>query len=258
MAENWPDFYRDICANVRDSSTSEWNGLYDDEDGASCLSFDQLFSFIGFLETHENKDVLITGVLLQGVSAFQLQEALRLQWSDLDVETGTAIIQGHHDNEGAMLDRPKNPYRIRKLTLPKLVMDYLAKLPRAGKTVIPYTKGYNAYGLLLSRALKAWNADAYVPPKDLRNTLSTHAQDQQHVENWNLKIIGRWMGHAPQGIREKHYYGDKKGRIAKLMASHITPKLDDICRQYGPNLHFFALDGAQPEPITTARILDIA
>ncbi len=51
------------------------------------------------------------------------------------------------------------------------------------------------------------------------------------------RIVGRWMGHAPQGIREKHY----EGRLTKLMAEHITPKLDDICTKYGLEMHFSAL-----------------
>ncbi len=257
MHRNWRTVFADICEGYSVPKNFDWDASYDDDDGNPFLSFADLFNFIDWLDSHEFRMVLITGVMLQGFMALQLQEALRLRWDDVDLANGTIIIQGHDDTG----DRPKNRYRVRKLPLARHVLTWLRAMPREHRCVVPYDHGYNAYGSLLGAALDRWRPDLDIPPKDLRNSLSTHAQDNQAEERWNLRILERFMGHAPTGVREKHYYGDKKGRLAQLYAKTITPKIDAAIDQVLAERRHRSSGNPVVDPsenVPTARIIEIA
>src|SRR5690606_21031341 len=64
-------------------------------------------------------------------------------------------------------------------------------------------------------------------PKDLRNTLPTHALEHNTKEGWNTYLVDRYIGHAPKSQMEKHYFGDKKKRMVEVFRE-VSDKIDEI------------------------------
>lgn len=218
MAANYPNHYQDICSTLRLPPHAGRDGVYRGDDGNPVLSFEEVLDFLDWLEPYEWGHILIPGVMLQGLCGLQLREALRLRWSDVDAEAGTVTIQDHPD----VGDRVKNQYRVRRIPLPTMVQDYLNDHIRNRGRVVPYDKGDKAYGKLLKRALRKWDPDCDLAPKDLRNTIQTHAIE----EGWSAYVVERYVGHAPKSVAERHYFGDKKRRMVDLYREHVSNKVN--------------------------------
>ncbi len=154
----------------------------------------------------------------------QLLEALRLRFSDLDLSRGTLTVQSHPEfGEGV-----KNQYRIRRIPLPKIVWEYLGGMKAKRGKVVPYDGDYIAFGKLLKRALLKWKQDCEIAPKVLRKTLQTHALEHAADEGWNTYLVDRYVGHAPKTLAERHYFGDKRGRMIEVFREHVTDKIDAL------------------------------
>ena len=223
MAANNPDDYRDFCAGLRLPKNVGCDGEYDEDDGIPVLLFEEVLDFIDWLDDYPHRAVLQPAALLMGIAGFQLREALRLQNREVDPVLGTATIQAHPD----LGEVVKNKYRIRKIPLPRIVLDYLATHPNGHLNVVPYDGDDKAFGKLLKRALLAWRADCPIAPKDLRKTLPTHANDHASKESWNTNLVERYIGHAPRSVMGKHYVGDKKKRMVEVFRE-VSDKVDEV------------------------------
>ncbi|MCE7910009.1 MAG: hypothetical protein DYH02_16855 [Candidatus Omnitrophica bacterium COP1] len=109
-----------------------------------------------------------------------------------------------------------------------MVYHHLQRMGQGIGTVIPYQGNDNAYGKLLKRAFLNWNPKCDIAPKDLRNTLQTHAMEHAIDEGWNTYLVDRYVGHAPKTVAEKHYFGDKKGRMVEVFREHVAGKIDGL------------------------------
>jgi hypothetical protein len=223
MAANHPEYYRDFCAGLRLPTNVGCDGEYDEDDGVPALLFEEVLDFIDWLEDYPHRAVLQPAVLLMGIAGFQLREALRLQNREVDPVLGTAIIQGHPE----LGEVVKNKYRIRKIPLPQIFLRYHAAHPNDHRNVVPYDGDDKAFGKLLKRALLAWKADCPIAPKDLRNTLPTHALEHASKEGWNTYLVDRYIGHAPKSQMEKHYFGDTKKRMVEVFRE-VSDKIDQL------------------------------
>jgi hypothetical protein len=47
-------------------------------------------------------------------------------------------------------------------------------------------------------------------------------------EGWNTYLVDRYVGHAPQTVAERHYFGDKKGRMVEVFREHVAAKIDGL------------------------------
>lgn len=188
------------------------------------LSFEEAIDFLDWLATYPHSEILVPAVLLQGISGLQLREVLRLRWFDVDLQTRTITIQDHPEYD----ERVKNEYRVRRIPLPGLVWEGLDLIQSKNGKVVPYDGNDNAFGKLLKRAFRKWNADCDLAPKDLRNTLQTHAMEHAIDEGWNTYLVDRYVGHAPQTVAEKHYFGDKKRRMVEVFREHVSAKIDGV------------------------------
>jgi len=224
LAANWPDHYRDICSALRMPANAGKDRLYRGEDGNPVLSFEEVLDFLDWLRCYPSADVLIPAVLLQGICGLQLREALRLRWFDVNLVTRTITIQDHPEYG----ERVKNEYRVRRIPLPVLVWQGLeAMQSRTGK-VVPYEENDKAFGKLLKYALLKWNPRCDIAPKDLRNTLQTRAMEHAIDEGWNRYLVDRYVGHAPETIAERHYFGDKRSRMVDVFREHVSTKIDAL------------------------------
>ena len=231
MAANWPEYYRDVCATLRLPKNAGRDGVYRETDGNPVLSFGEVLDFLKWLKSYEWAEILIPGVMLQGLCGLQLQEALRLRWTDVDLEAGTITIQDHPDQQ----ERVKNPYRVRRLPVPKLVLEQLRSMRKRRGRVVASDQDYKAYGKMLKRAFQSWDPECDLAPKDLRNTLQSHAIEHSVDEGWNPVIVDRYVGHVPKSVAERHYFGDKKSRMVALFQEHVSSKIDALLRRLEPD-----------------------
>lgn len=224
LAANWPEHYRDASQALRLPSHAGRDGVYREDDGNPSLLFDEILDLISWLGSHEQSLVLVPGVMLQGICGLQLREALRLRWSDVCLEAATVTIQDHPQYS----ERVKNPYRVRRIPVPRLVHECLLSLVKRAGKVVDYSGNDNAYGKLLRRALVEWDPTCDIAPKDLRNTLQTHALENAISEGWNTYLVDRYVGHAPKTVAERHYFGDKKRRMVEVFREHVSCKIDRV------------------------------
>ncbi len=223
-AANWPEHYRNICQTLRLPRHAGRDGIYRSEDGNPSLSFEQVLDFLVWLESFETGPILIPAVLLQGICGLQLREALRLRWTDVDLREGTITIQDHPEFQ----ERVKNEYRVRRIPLPHMVWQALRGIPKGDEKIVPYEGNDNAFAKLLKRGLRRWDEKCDIAPKDLRNTLQTHAMEHAIEEGWNTYLVDRYVGHAPKTVAERHYFGDKKGRMVEVFRKHVSGKINGL------------------------------
>jgi len=69
---------------------------------------------------------------------------------------------------------------------------------------------------------------SYIPPKNLRNTLSTEGEDRL----WNDRVLDDFYGHSPRGTRRRHYsIRDLQKRIP-IYRSEVTEKIDEVMAEF--------------------------
>ena len=40
--------------------------------------------------------------------------------------------------------------------------------------------------------------------------------------------VDRYVGHAPKTVAERHYFGDRKSRMAEVFREHVSAKVDGV------------------------------
>ena len=218
LASNWPRHYTNICENLRLSGRGSQNASYDDVAGNPVLLIHELLDFLDWLARHPVWDRLTPGVALQGLAGLQLQEALRLTWGKVDFVNETVTIEGV----------VKNRYRARRIPVASVVSWLLRRAYSSseqttdGNLIIPHYNDYRHYSHAVRKALRAWNPEVSIKPKDFRNTIQTAAIDG----GWYGYYVQRYVGHAPTTIGERHYHGDQGKRLLPLFREKVITRID--------------------------------
>ena len=104
----------------------------------------------------------------------------------------------------------------------------------------PYSQ-YNSYSRLLKRAMRKWNPDLDIAPKDWRNVVITHAK----LNNYDGSFLECYVGHSPRSISEKHYFPRLTGiqihsrgqeqalkKVKEVFTEHVVKYLEEDMRGY--------------------------
>lgn len=216
MAANWPKQYVNFGQSFRLSKTDFCSTNYSDEKGNPFLSIHEALDFLVWLLKDANKINLAIGVALQTLVGLQMQEALRLTWEKINPVEGTIIIEGV----------VKNQFRIRKIPIPKLVIDllqfYRGQNDRDSNLVVSGYATFVNYSHALRREFGRWKPNLELKPKDLRNTLQTTAIDN----GWYGFYVQRYVGHAPTTIGERYYHGNQGWRLIPLYKEHVVKNVE--------------------------------
>jgi integrase len=267
LAESCPEVYHNPAGTLRLRGDLGLDGLWREDDGNEALNLGEVIEFADWLLTQPQGAILRPGVLLSGIMGLRMREVIYLTWHSVDVKEGTVTVQKEEGH------KPKNRYSVRKLPMPRIVLECLRSLPRTSPRVVPaemirkVNRGKteflellaNFYSGLLNDMLERWRPGIRLTGKDLRNTLQTHAIE--NANEWNVYLVDRFCGHAPKSVMEKHYFADRNIRMVDLFRREVTARLDDeIDRvakarraQDGTKWH----DEEKPEPDARAQVVDL-
>jgi hypothetical protein len=167
----------------------------------------KVLELLAWLPGYHFESSLRPGIALQGIVGLQLLEALRLTWDRWDRVNRTITIEEDRRNDPDTAG-VKNPWRVRRLPIPEIVNEILIETyerrgrPEGSELVVD-VPSWKAYCNRIYRMLKQFDPTIKIPPSDLRNTLSTAAEDG----NWMSVWFRRYFGHAPATTIERHYLG---------------------------------------------------
>jgi integrase len=223
MAKNWPGVFNDFSETVKVTKEEFCSTTYDESSGNPYLSIQQVLNFIDWLHNDTIRYRLILGVALQGLVGLSIKEMIRLTWHKINLDEGTITIDGF----------VKNPYRIRKIPVPTVVLKLLHKHNRQSMfhdRVVYRFADHDGYSKALSPMLKQWDESVEILPKDLRNTLQTFAIDNGFYDYF----LQRYVGHAPKTVGERHYFADKGIRLVPEFRNRIVSRIDDEVSKWIP------------------------
>ncbi len=172
----------------------------------------------------DNLPHLEAGAALQGLAGLQLQEALRLDWSKIDLDNGLVEISGE----------VKNSYRERVIPVPVRVVDALRRVGALNLKWKQKENGYHGDCLIigergrpyshwrhysgeLRKALRQWRPGIDWAPKDLRNAVPTYAV----LNSLDGALVEQYIGHAPTTTSARHYIG--RFTVLTLAQAHALP-----------------------------------
>ena len=195
--------------------------LEDLEDGLH-LPFDDAVEFAEFLAFHGNGWTILGGILVQCFAGLRVMEALRLTRERVDLDRGFLSIEGV----------VKGEYALRRIPLPKLVVDVLSNCPFKQDRLLYGFDGdhaYNSYNHAFQRFLGEWDKEGRysgLTPKCLRKTLESEAT----LRGWEGYAFNRYMGRAPQTIQEKHYIGKgvSQAQLFQMFRTQIVSRIDEV------------------------------
>jgi len=208
VASNWPHHYPNICANLRLTKFKSGSHEYCGDRGNPVMSIHEVLYFLDWLTQHDTWDRLAPCIVLQGLCGLRLQEALRLMWKNVDFESQTVTVQGE----------VKNEFSVRCIPVPMRALWILRRARQAGKGIQPHTlitpfySDYRHYSHAVRKALRSWNPNGRIKPKDFRNSIVSVALK----DGWYDIYLQRYVGHAPKTIGERHYHGDQGSRLIPL------------------------------------------
>ncbi len=206
MAANWPNRYINICQALRISQKDVSKKTYKSNRNPY-MPIHEILDFMDWMDRNNKPVSLIIGVALQGLAGLQMLEAIRLTIDKFNGEEGTIIIDGV----------VKNDYRIRKIPIPKVVSWLIRK-----NGVVSMYSDNEQYGKALRRVLDEWNPKSEIKPKDFRNTIQTSAIDG----GWDSYFLDRYVGHAPNTVRRKHYFCDNEERLIPLLRDNVIKYIE--------------------------------
>lgn len=197
-AINYPDQYRDFCLGLRIKDDSANRRKYHETEGNPAMSIHEVLDFMDSL-LRGGRRSLALGVALQGLCGMQLQEVFRLTWEKVDLENAAITIEGE----------VKNRFRVRRIPIPRLAVWLLRQSKQAEGRIITGYQDWSYYAQAVRNNLRRFKPGIRLAPKDLRNTIQTEAIDG----GWYGYYVKRYVGHAPEGIGEKHYMGDQGWKL---------------------------------------------
>ncbi len=89
----------------------------------------------------------------------------------------------------------------------------------------------HALALLVVRSSRG---SRFIPLKTLEAWYRHQLQEGDHETNAGLPgfnqqyIVGQFIGHTPQTVAERYYFGDKKGRMVEVFREHVAEKIDGL------------------------------
>lgn len=244
MSSNWPKQYIHFCEHVRLSQNEFRTAEYSEEEGNPYLSVNQILDFLDWLSRDPYRDRLTLGVSLQGLVGLQMQEVVRLEWSKVDLEEGTIIIDG----------TVKNRYRIRKIPVPRVVHHLLRRARGEGTDAgrcIPEIELFTSYSKAVRFAMDDWNPSLQVKSKDLRNTLQTTAIDG----GWYGYYVQRYVGHSPKTVGERHYHADQGKRMIPMYREHVVDHVNQMVQKWRAPLDSVICPGPRLAVVDKVRLV---
>jgi integrase len=227
MAANWPRQYVNICENLRLARHQTGETLYRADRGNPALSIKEVLDFLDMLARHSTWKRLLPAAALQGLCGLRIEETLRLKWKNVRFDSQTVTIEG----------KVKNLFSIRRIPIPTLVICILwdayqsAKNDAGEARVVSYYSQYRHYSQAMRKALRIWDCDNRLKPKDLRNTILTEAYDG----GWHGIYLERYVGHAPRTISERNYHGNQGDRLLPLYQTKVVVPIERLISDWeGP------------------------
>jgi len=217
LAANWPEKYHDFSRGFR-LPMEKTKGCLVESSRIQFLPLAEAVNFLVWLRSQQNGWGILPGVTLQVLMALRVLEVVRLRWDRVDLEAGTVTVEGE----------VKNRFSIRRLPAPAYVQEVLKESPRNGEHVVDPIKDWRVYAGAITKALATWDKRFSITAKDLRKTIPTTALD----EGWGGPVLERFLGHSPQTITTRHYFGDSADRMLDLFRRQVTDRIDALLEKH--------------------------
>jgi len=204
FADNQGGKFKNFCAGLRISKRQQ--SYKCDTEEKSVWSIQRVMNFTDWLEQHPKWSHLAPGIALQGLAAFRLTEVIRLKPENVDHDAGVIKIE----------DRTKNKSSARIIPIASRILGLIDEYG------LPAYKSYSGYSHSVTKAMREWDSSRAIPPKDLRKTIPTTAFD----EGWDSDLLSRYMGHAVESVKAKHYQKISLERRLELYRECVVDRIE--------------------------------
>lgn len=189
------------------------------QEDADALSLVEVAEFCAWLSRREGGWRILPAVALCGLCGLRVTEALRLEWSRVNLEAGLVDITGE----------VKNPHSERRIPIPEFVVEILSQTPRYNHWVVPRNREKDAYGRAFRKFYDKWKPERRIVPSDLRDALQTTAE----IEGWNGYVMERYVGHAPRTMSQRHYTKRSSEALIRDMRVQVASRIDAMLEKDG-------------------------
>lgn len=153
------------------------------------------------------------GVIMQACCGLRKEEALALDWEDVDFTAKMApIVRGYHFHKGeGWMEAPKNASSFGAVRIPDSAIRRLAEIREAGGTLregcmmpAPRSQGRmspNTYSWFWRKCAQPLLGDAYVPVENLRHSHASILIDA----GASVEEVKERLRHSDTRVTEKHY-----------------------------------------------------
>ncbi|MCB9783975.1 MAG: site-specific integrase [Candidatus Omnitrophica bacterium] len=187
--------------------------------------------FVDWLSEREEGRKVLPGFLLQTFCGLRSTEALRIEWSDLDLINGFVTIEGE----------VKCHYSCRRIPLPQYVLHWLRVIPQSSERILPDFVGeydFHIYNAAFKELLSEWDRDkefTKITSRWLRKTLEAEAD----FRGWEGHAFNRYMGRAPQNVQQKHYQRKAipESQLQEMFRAQVVDKVDKVLNDCLENLN---------------------
>jgi len=217
-ALNWPEQFIDFAAGFK---APMQNGMvrYEDRGVKPFLRIAEVVDFVLWLRGQPNGLNILAGIALQGLCSLRVREVLRLTWDKVDFEEGTVTVDG----------RVKNIHSVRKIPVPRFVLDKLEETPKSGQRVLECLRNQDSYGQSFRRYLERWRPQFKIEPKGLRRTLVSEFFER----GWYGDVLQMYRGHKPgvSAIDWNHYISYQPEKIQEMFQVQVVSKVDTLVEE---------------------------
>jgi integrase len=217
-ALNWPEEFRDFAVGFK-TPRQDRVVRYEDRGAKPFLRIAEVVDFVFWLRGQPSGFNILAGIALQGLCSLRVRETLRLTWDKVDIEKGTVTVDG----------RVKNIHSVRKIPVPRFVLDTLEETPIKGQRVLELLQDQDSYGRSFRRYLGRWRPQFKIEPKGLRRTLVSEFFEH----GWYGDILQMYRGHKPSvsAIDWNHYISYRPEKIQEMFREQVVSKVDALVEE---------------------------
>lgn len=186
---------------IAENPADKLDFVYHKRKKGRALTHDEQDAFVKALETERSRPLWLFYLL----SGTRCQEALTLQWQDIDDANGRIFIRG-----------TKTPNSVRYIPLFPQLADVLKAIPHDGERVFPYT--YRQVQVQFYRIRKHCGVQFRI--HDLRHTFATRCLESGIA----TKTVAKWLGHKHTATTEE-IYSHLLTDFERLEVSKFDPKI---------------------------------
>lgn len=236
LHRDYPEHYHNAAAGYSLPLGFGAADKLDKKKSREALTLEEVLQFFDWLKDHRWGHVLRPGLLLQGLLGMRVREVVYLTWQNVDTRKGTLTVEGEQGH------KVKNEESLRLIPLPSIVLQALSDVPRESKRVLDAdclrscsqgrkpTAPCRYYADRMTEALREWRPKSRLSAKELRNTLQTAALD--NPQTWNVHLVDRFVGHAPERMNERHYFANHPDRLLSQYRAQIIPLLEKVIQEH--------------------------